>query len=468
MAFSLLKNRGTLYTKCLRYFHIGSVIHSASIKELEINIQTDIPGPKSTKLRNDLLEYQQISSVSLISDSHKSLGNFLVDVDNNTYLDCFMQISSIPLGWFPNEEWIEYITKVFMAVAPSGMDQIFPMMCGTCSNENAMKLCFMKHMSKERGGRTEFTEEELNSTMANSPPGSPSLSILSFKGGFHGRTVGLLSVSNSRPIHGVDIPTLKWPKTDFPRYKYPLEENVDFNFSEDKRCLENLEETIHTQNKLSAPIAGIIVEPIQSEGGDYHGSKFFFQGVDHIAHKYGISLIIDEVQTGGGTTGKLWCHEHFDLEHGPDIVTFSKKMLSGGIYHKKSHRPEHPGRVINTWLGDPHKVIMLSEVWKYIQKHQCLKLAQDSGEVMLNGLKELEKKFLGIIRSSRGIGTFCAFDCDSVQTRDKLIQKMLKKGVIIGGCGEKTIRFRPSLIFAPKHAVLVLQKLEDVLLDISQ
>ncbi|CAB4068525.1 ABAT [Lepeophtheirus salmonis] len=396
-AFSLLKNRGTLYTKCLRYFHIGSVIHSASIKELEINIQTDIPGPKSTKLRNDLLEYQQISSVSLISDSHKSLGNFLVDVDNNTYLDCFMQISSIPLGynnpeliaalstpanihqlvnrpamgWFPNEEWIEYITKVFMAVAPSGMDQIFPMMCGTCSNENAMKLCFMKHMSKERGGRTEFTEEELNSTMANSPPGSPSLSILSFKGGFHGRTVGLLK---------------------------------------DKRCLENLEETIHTQNKLSAPIAGIIVEPIQSEGGDYHGSKSFFQGVDHIAHKYGISLIIDEVQT-----------------HGPDIVTFSKKMLSGGIYHKKSHRPEHPGRVINTWLGDPHKVIMLSEVWKYIQKHQCLKLAQDSGEVMLNGLKELEKKFLGIIRSSRGIGTFCAFDCDSVQTRDKLIQKMLKK-----------------------------------------
>ena len=62
------------------------------------------------------------------------------------------------------------------------------------------------------------TQEEIDSTMKNQAPGAPKLSILPFKGGFHGRTVGLLSCSNSRPIHGVDIPVLPWPKADFPRY----------------------------------------------------------------------------------------------------------------------------------------------------------------------------------------------------------------------------------------------------------
>ena len=105
-----------------------------------------------------------------------------------------------------------------MSIAPKGMDQIFPMMCGTCSNENAIKLMFMKYMDNLRGGRKEFTTEELQTTMQHQAPGSPKLSVLAFKGGFHGRTVGLLSCSNSRPIHGVDIPTIAWPKADFPRY----------------------------------------------------------------------------------------------------------------------------------------------------------------------------------------------------------------------------------------------------------
>ena len=85
-------------------------------------------------------------------------------------------------------------------------------MCGTCSNENAIKMMFMKYMHKQRNGRVEFNSEEIDSTMLNQSPGSPKLSILAFKGSFHGRTVGLLSCSNSRPIHGVDIPTLPWPK----------------------------------------------------------------------------------------------------------------------------------------------------------------------------------------------------------------------------------------------------------------
>lgn len=86
-------------------------------------------------------------------------------------------------------------------------------------------------------------------------------------------------------------------------------------------------------NILGRPVAGIVVEPIQSEGGDNEASPEFFQKLQRIAKKYGAGLLIDEVQTGGGPTGKMWCHEHFDLETPPDIVTFSKKMITGGFYH---------------------------------------------------------------------------------------------------------------------------------------
>ena len=62
---------------------------------------------------------------------------------------------------------------------------------------------------------------------------------------------------------------------------------------------------------------------------------------------------MDEVQTGGGPTGKMWAHEHFDLPEAPDIVSFSKKMQTGGFFHKTELRPKAPYRILNTWVGDP-------------------------------------------------------------------------------------------------------------------
>lgn len=148
------------------------------------------------------------------------------------------------LGWFPSKDWAARIKNSMLCVAPEGLNQVYPMMCGTCSNENGIKLMFMRYMHRQRNGRTEFSEHELSSVLRHEAPGSPNLSILSFKGGFHGRTIGLLSCSNSRPIQGVDIPSLAWPKADFPVYKYPLEENQTENNAEDERCLAKVEELL--------------------------------------------------------------------------------------------------------------------------------------------------------------------------------------------------------------------------------
>ncbi len=126
-------------------------------------------------------------------------------------------------------------------------------MCGSCSNENAFKAVCIWYANKHRGGKT-FTDEELKSSMFNKSPGSPTVSIMSFEGAFHGRTFGkiksyldldffffvflaALSCTHSKPIHKLDIPSFDWPIAPFPRYKYPLEENDRENKKEDERCL---------------------------------------------------------------------------------------------------------------------------------------------------------------------------------------------------------------------------------------
>nr|MBE5725130.1 putative4-aminobutyrate aminotransferase, mitochondrial-like [Cucujiformia] len=207
-----------------------------------------------------------------------------------------------------------------------------------CSNENAYKNLFISYQKRARGGDITFTEEEERSCMVNMPPGSPKLSLMSFHGAFHGRTFGALTTTHSKAIHKLDIPAFEWPIAHFPKYKYPLEENARENKAEDEKCLTEVEELFEQYKKKGIPVAGIVVEPIQSEGGDNEASSEFFQGLQNIAKKNGAGLLLDEVQTGCGATGKMWCHEHFNLSSPPDIMTFSKKMQIGGYFHTAEMR----------------------------------------------------------------------------------------------------------------------------------
>lgn len=263
--------------------------------------------------------------------------------------------------------------------------------------------------------------------MINQSPGSPNLSILSFKGAFHGRTLGTLSTTHSKYIHKIDIPSFDWPIADFPQYKYPLEENVRENAAEDKRCLAQVEDLIVQYNKKSNFVAGIIVEPIQSEGGDNEASPEFFQQLEKIARRNGSALLIDEVQTGGGPTGKMWCHEHFNIN--PDVVTFSKKMQLGGYYHSKALKPAQAYRVFNTWMGDPGKLLILEQILKVIQRDNLLANVDKVGKKLKSGLLDAQAEFPQLLNSTRGRGTFLAINCASSKLRDDLVGRLRANGL---------------------------------------
>ncbi len=171
-------------------------------------------------------------------------------------------------------------------------------------------------------------------------------------------------------------------------------------------------------------------------------------------------FIVDEVQTGLYATGDVWAHQAWQLDDAPDIITFSKKMLTGGFYYKPHLTAPFTYQVFNTWMGDAMRSIQLQTVIDTAQKNNLGARAKESGDILYAGLQELSAKYPAFLQNVRGRGTFLAFDCPTVEARTAFTSKTLAHGVNIGGSGEVSCRFRPSLTFGPRHASQVLDAMD--------
>lgn len=455
-------------------------------------VTDEVPGPKTQALKAEADKVHQIGCINFFCDYEKSQGNYLVDADGNVILDCFQQISSMPLGYnypgfyeifkdqgklanivnrsalgnFPPVSYVNNL-KTLMSVAPKGLTNVASLACGSCSNENAYKAAFMWYQRKARGGIPMDSADNIGSCMINKPPGSPELSILSFAGSFHGRTFGSLSTTHSKWIHKIDIPAFDWPIADFPRLRYPLEEFKKENDAEEQRCLAMVEDLIQVwRNK--APVAGLVIEPIQAEGGDKHASNDYFRKLREIALKNEIAFICDEVQTGMAITGEFWAHDHWGLTTPPDLVTFAKKMFTGGFYFTDEMKWGEGYRIFNTWMGDPSKFPMLELTLDVVKSQSLVKLANDMGKDLLAALKDMETRYPTVMHSSRGLGMFCAFDTVDTKTRDAIVKGALRKGLLVGASGDASVRFRPSLLFSTKELAIAKDILDITIRDISK
>lgn len=450
-------------------------------------IRTAIPGPESKKAIGHLNTIFDIRSLNMLANYQNSFGNYIADPDGNVLLDVYAQIASIPIGYsnpallaaaqspemasaiinrpalgnFPQHDWAEILETGILKAAPKGLNQVFTAMAGSDANETAYKAAFMWKRRQERGGPdVDFTPEEISTTMHNQSPGSPHMSILSFNTGFHGRLFGSLSTTRSKPIHKLDIPAFDWPQAPFPHLKYPLPANTAENAQEEARCLA---ETEHLIKNFRNPVAAVVIEPIQSEGGDNHASPAFFRGLREITKRNGVLLIVDEVQTGVGATGKFWAHEHWELPGPPDMVTFSKKAQTAGYYFGNVElRPNKPYRQFNTWMGDPARAILFRAIINEIDRLGLVENTARTGEYVYEGLERLAEQYPDQIQNLRGKGqgTFLAWDSPR---RDEFLKKAKGGGILIGGSGERAVRLRPMLIFQRHHADILLDVIEKVI-----
>ena len=447
-------------------------------------VKTAIPGPVSKKAIQDLDRVFDTRSLNMIANYQNSFGNYIADLDGNVLLDVYAQIASIPVGYsnpsllhaatspemasaiinrpalgnFPQHDWASILETGILKVAPKGLNQVFTAMAGSDANETAYKAAFMWRRQQERGGpNIDFSADDIASAMKNESPGSPELSILSFKSAFHGRLFGSLSTTRSKPIHKLDIPAFDWPQASFPHLKYPLSEHAEENAREEQRCLEETEQIIKSYHH---PVAAVVVEPIQSEGGDNHASPAFFRGLREITKRNNVLMIVDEVQTGVGATGKFWAHDHWDMPEPPDMVTFSKKAQTAGYYFGNPElRPNKPYRQFNTWMGDPARAILFRAIIDEIERLNLVQNTAEVGEYLYSGLERLAQQYPHEIQNLRGKGqgTFIAWDSPR---RDEFLKKAKGEGINIGGSGERAIRLRPMLIFQRHHADILLEATE--------
>lgn len=450
-------------------------------------VRTPIPGPESKKAIANLNRVFDVRGLNMMANYQQSYGNYIADLDGNVLLDVYAQIASIPVGYsnpslllaatspqmasalinrpalgnFPQHDWASILETGILRVAPKGLNQVFTAMAGSEANETAYKAAFMWRRQQERGGPdVDFSPEDISSSMLNHTPGSPHLSIMSFTSAFHGRLFGSLSTTHSKPIHKLDIPAFDWPQAPFPALKYPLEQHVEENAAEEQRCLAEAESIIKEYHN---PVAAVVVEPIQSEGGDNHASPAFFAGLREITKRNNVLFIVDEVQTGVGATGKFWAHEHWNLSEPPDMVTFSKKAQTAGYYFgNPALRPNKPYRQFNTWMGDPARAILFRAIINEIERLNLVENTAYVGDYLYSGLEQLAKQYPGQIQNLRGKGqgTFIAFDNPK---RDEFLVKAKAHGINIGGSGASAVRLRPMLIFQKHHADIFLDAVKKII-----
>ncbi|MGD8620951.1 MAG: acetyl ornithine aminotransferase family protein [Anaerolineales bacterium] len=278
--------------------------------------------------------------------------------------------------------------------------------------------------------------------------------FIGFYGGFHGRTMGSLSFTASKSLYRNRFTPLMSGVTHVP-FPDPYRPVLAYDEGEDygEVVVRYIEDMVLTKAIPPEDCAGILVEPIQGEGGYVVPPPGFFPALRRLCDKYGILLIVDEVQSGVGRTGKWWAIEHWGVE--PDIVAFAKGIASGmplgGIMTKSSVMDWPTGAHGNTFGGNPISC-QAGIVTLDLIENGLMANAAELGEYILDALTELQgrHKSIGDVRG-KGlmIGTEFVQDRETKkpasELRDRIVEESFRRGLITLGSGKSSIRFAPPL-----------------------
>jgi len=389
-------------------------------------------------------------------DMEKSHGSYVVDENGDEYLDMFSMFASMAVGYnhphlvkhreflgkmavnkpaisdiYP-KEFADFVDTFDRVAIPKELPYAFFISGGALAVENALKAAFdwKTRLNFAQGIQKEASQ------------------VIHFKQAFHGRSGYTLSLTNTQdPRKYMYFPKFNWPRIVNPKLTYPLTtENISQTINVEEKAIAEINQAIHDNPN---DIACIIIEPIQGEGGDNHFRKEFFQQLRQICDKNEILLIFDEVQTGLGITGKMWAYQHYDII--PDVLAFGKKAQVCGILASKEkfdqvehHVFKESSRINSTFGGDFIDMLRFKLILEVIEQENLLANAAEKGTYLKSKLQEVMKD-RPQLSNLRGEGLFVALDFDSADSRNEFIKRAYANKLIMLGCGEKSIRFRPHL-----------------------
>ena len=410
-----------------------------------------------SNVREVLARHILADGLDVVLDLERSRGSRVYDAKaGEFYLDFFSCFATLSLGYnHPRLTTRETIDELGWAAVqkPSNSDIYTPQMAAFVDTFSRLGVPqSMPHMFLIEGGapavenalKTSFDWKVRKNLAAGK--GEKGRQVVHFKDAFHGRSGYTLSLTNTDPAKTDYFPKFDWPRISNPRCLFPLEaENLEQVMEAEEEALDQIRTVLAT---IAEDVACLIIEPIQSEGGDHHFRLEFHQALRRICDQYDILFVYDEVQTGFGMTGKMWAFEHF-VE--PDIVSFGKKSQVCGLIAgtRIDEVPDNVFRVSSrlnsTWGGNLIDMVRSRIHLEIFQEEDTFEHVRAMGEVLLSGLQQLQTDHPATVSNARGLGLLCAFDLPDTETRDRLVADLFRRRLIILGCGSRSIRFRTSL-----------------------
>ena len=432
-------------------------------------IKTPLPGPKAKAIIDGDTEFVSPSYTrSYPFVIARGEGAVVEDVDGNRFLDCaagiavnstghahpdvlraivdqaqkFLHMSGTDFYYAPQVD----LAKVIASIVPiDGPVRSFFGNSGTEANEAAIKLA--RYHSKRPF-------------------------LIAFLGSFHGRSLGSLSLTASRAVQRKGFgPTtapgvFHAPYADC--YRCPLQLKPETCQAE---CLNYLEDQVLVHLVSPDEVAGVVVEPIQGEGGYLVPPRQFHERLRALTKQHGMLLIVDEVQSGMGRTGKMFASEHFGLK--ADVVSIAKGIASGlplGITAARADVMEwKPGAHASTFGGNPVSCAAALETVRLI-RDGIMANAATVGEHLIAGCRELQAKhpLIGDVRG-RGLMIGLEFVRDRVTKvratteRDEVVDEAFKRGMLVLGAGRNALRLCPPLVLTKAQADTCLAILDEVI-----
>jgi 4-aminobutyrate aminotransferase len=431
-------------------------------------ILTSLPGPRAAAV---VERDRAVLSPSYTRDyplvvSHGE-GAIIEDVDGNRFLDFNAGIAVAATGHshprvvqaikqqaerlihmsgtdFYYENMVELAEKL-AAIAPGGVARrVYFGNSGTEAVEAAMKL------ARYHSGRDKF---------------------IAFRGGFHGRTFGALSLTGSKVVQrkgfGPLVPGVFHAQFPDP-YRRPEGVTPEDHAAS---CVRAIEEELFRTTLAAEEVAAIVLEPVQGEGGYIVPNQVFFEELARLAQQHGILLIFDEIQSGMGRTGKMWAADHFGVT--PDIFTVAKGIASGMPLSAMVSRAEvmnwPPGAHASTYGGNPVAVAAALATIDLLERELVANAAR-VGAHLMDRLRSWPAKFKNV-GDVRGLGLMIGVELVRDQAskerapelRDRLVAMAFERGLLVLGAGRNVLRLCPPLIITRDQADFAVDTLEECL-----
>jgi 4-aminobutyrate aminotransferase len=418
------------------------------------DIRTPLPGPKGSEmLARDKLYVSPSYTPAYPLFVERASGCVVQDVDGNLFLDftagiavtatghChpevvaaiqdqsekLLHMSGTDFYYRPQIDLAEKLAKVAPGPTPK---KVFFCNSGAEALEGALKLARF-HTERNR--------------------------VVAFFGAFHGRTYGAMSLSGSKLVHRRGFSPLV---PDIHHVHFPRNCGAEDCGS---KLIAEIEDSIFRRTAPPEEVAAIFVEPIQGEGGYHPIARGCLPALRQLCDKHGILLVVDEVQSGMGRTGKMWAVEHFGVE--PDIICSAKGIASGmplgAIIAKSEVMDWPPGSHASTFGGNPVACRAALATIDLLER-EYMANATARGEQLRMGLRDLASRHTEL-SNVRGLGLMTAVDLPSAAHREVVIQGAFQRGLLLLGCGETAIRFCPPLCVTAAQVDTCLRVLDGVL-----